>query len=445
MDNCMNIAMVFLFIIIIFLVINQKNMSRNKEKFTLSSDDLTLVRTEINRIYDMDVEAIRNLGAISKSLLTGTNTFTPSTSGTPGDLNIPADNTILQGGLSLLNTTWEATKQDNTSHIVSDTTSYKSLMIVGNNSSGTKKISLWDDVSINNNLSVGGLFSSNHIDETGGRVNITGGITLPEWNTLRWDGRGIIESPTGPVVFSCKEGVSIYNSPDGSSIGDLNVERDIIVGRNLHVKSDLTVDGMLLSNYIHGNGYPVTVMGGITLPERNKLKFEGWGIIESTDTLAFACKNGLNIYNAPDGSSVGDLTIDRDTTVGRNLKVRNNLSIDNNLTIGNDLEIKGKVNGNLLVNNIHGNGSPIRITGGIIIPQRNILKFEGWSIIECSDKLIFTSKSGISIDHTSDGSSVGDLEVGRNLRVSGIITGPTILELRAMIDELNARLVRKGI
>ena len=60
-----------------------------------------MVRNEINRIYNMDVEAIRNLGAISKSLLTGTNTFTSSTTGTPGTLTIPADNTIFQGNLTI--------------------------------------------------------------------------------------------------------------------------------------------------------------------------------------------------------------------------------------------------------------------------------------------------------------------------------------------------------
>ena len=109
MDCTRDIGMIIMFIIIIYLVINQKN--KNKENFALTSDDLTVVRNEINainlttvrneinRIYDMDVEAIRNLGAISKSLLTGTNTFTASTTGTPGQLTIPADNTIMQKDL----------------------------------------------------------------------------------------------------------------------------------------------------------------------------------------------------------------------------------------------------------------------------------------------------------------------------------------------------------
>ena len=101
-DCLVNYGMICMFLIIIFLVINQQKMSKKvKENFALTPDDLTMVRNEINRIYDMDVEAIRNLGHISKSLLTGTNTFTASATGTPGTLTIPADNTILQGNLTM--------------------------------------------------------------------------------------------------------------------------------------------------------------------------------------------------------------------------------------------------------------------------------------------------------------------------------------------------------
>jgi hypothetical protein len=48
----------------------------------------------------MDVEAIRNLGSISKSLLTGTN-YHSTTVGTPGQLTIPADNTVFSGNLTV--------------------------------------------------------------------------------------------------------------------------------------------------------------------------------------------------------------------------------------------------------------------------------------------------------------------------------------------------------
>jgi hypothetical protein len=88
---------------VIYLAIqnNQKSRQINKlvqENFT--SDELSGVRNEINNIYNMDVEAIRNLGAISKSLLTGTN-YHSTEVGTPGDLTIPADNTIFKGDVNL--------------------------------------------------------------------------------------------------------------------------------------------------------------------------------------------------------------------------------------------------------------------------------------------------------------------------------------------------------
>ena len=105
MDCTRDIGMIILFLIVIFLVIKIQKISKNKENFALGPDDLTVVRNEINRIYDMDVEAIRNLGAISKSLLTGTNTFTASTTGIPGTLTIPANNIITQKDLSVTGNT----------------------------------------------------------------------------------------------------------------------------------------------------------------------------------------------------------------------------------------------------------------------------------------------------------------------------------------------------
>ena len=46
-------------IVIIFMFIKIQKLSKNNIKENFSSDDLAKVRTEINKIYDMDVEAIR--------------------------------------------------------------------------------------------------------------------------------------------------------------------------------------------------------------------------------------------------------------------------------------------------------------------------------------------------------------------------------------------------
>ena len=93
-------SIIILFLIVIFLVIKIQKLSKNNIKENFSSDDLAKVRTEINKIYDMDVEAIRNLGHISKSLLTGTN-YHSTAPGTPGDLTIPANNTKFKGNVAV--------------------------------------------------------------------------------------------------------------------------------------------------------------------------------------------------------------------------------------------------------------------------------------------------------------------------------------------------------
>ncbi len=87
--NIIKIALVILTILVIYLL-----FTKSSENFADSSIDT--IRDEINKQYNMDIEAMRNLGAISKSLLTGTNYHSTSV-GTPGTLTIPADNTILSG------------------------------------------------------------------------------------------------------------------------------------------------------------------------------------------------------------------------------------------------------------------------------------------------------------------------------------------------------------
>ena len=96
-----DISSIIMFIIIIFLVIKVYTMS-NKENFvdTTPTSTLQTITNEINRIYNMDTEAIRNLGAISKSLLTGTNYHSTDVS-IPGELTIPADNTIFKGNVKV--------------------------------------------------------------------------------------------------------------------------------------------------------------------------------------------------------------------------------------------------------------------------------------------------------------------------------------------------------
>ena len=244
MDCTRDIGMIIMFIIIIFLVIKIQKMSKklDKENFALSSEDLSAVRNEINRIYDMDVEAIRNLGAISKSLLTGTNTFTASANGTPGELKIPADRTILQGAVRLENSTWEKThvghpNHASVGHIVSDNNIYKSLMIVGNNTAGgVRKVGIWDNLDVWSNLYVQGSSSIAGNSTVGGNSAVKG------------------------IAFNNSSWHTIYNSTGaGSSVGYIVSDNDVykklmIFGNNtaggvrkVGIWDDLEVNGTITS------------------------------------------------------------------------------------------------------------------------------------------------------------------------------------------------------
>ena len=108
--NIEKIGLIISFICIIFLFIDRK---KNIEKFdghvNAEQSDVSLdekinnavnnalanrntedVKKIVNDQYNMDIEAIRNLGTISKSLLTGTN-YHNATPGEPGKLTIPAN------------------------------------------------------------------------------------------------------------------------------------------------------------------------------------------------------------------------------------------------------------------------------------------------------------------------------------------------------------------
>ena len=98
---------IILIFIIIYIIINNIQKSSCYEKFTTPDVDTlaainTAVAKAVKSSYDYDVEAMRNLGAISKSLLTGTNYHNPNIiDPKQGELTIPANNTILEGTLQV--------------------------------------------------------------------------------------------------------------------------------------------------------------------------------------------------------------------------------------------------------------------------------------------------------------------------------------------------------
>ena len=90
LDTMISLVLIIFSIGLIYVTYNSRN--NNIENF--SGDQLSTIKEEINKQYNMDIEAIRNLGAISKSLLTGRNYHSTNTA-TPGTLTIPG-NTIIE-------------------------------------------------------------------------------------------------------------------------------------------------------------------------------------------------------------------------------------------------------------------------------------------------------------------------------------------------------------
>ena len=90
------ILFIIFFIIIIFLhkKINKIQNNINKEKFTLTNDDETRIRSIIKDIYSTDLDAIRSLAAMSKRIQDGGLTIN-------GDLNVTGAFNYLPRGVIL--------------------------------------------------------------------------------------------------------------------------------------------------------------------------------------------------------------------------------------------------------------------------------------------------------------------------------------------------------
>jgi hypothetical protein len=93
-----NTIIKILIVLLVLLIISLFFKSSN-ENFD-NNINLDNIHDEINKQYDSDIDALRNLGAISKSLLTGT-TFHNISPSTRGTLTIPSDYTVINGTLTV--------------------------------------------------------------------------------------------------------------------------------------------------------------------------------------------------------------------------------------------------------------------------------------------------------------------------------------------------------
>ena len=224
---------IIMFLLIIFMFIKIQKLSKNNIKENFSSDDLAKVRTEINKIYDMDVEAIRNLGHISKSLLTGTN-YHSTAPGTPGDLTIPADNTKFKGKVSVdggINMApYQTLSSDGRMHISGNEILY--LL----NKEGVHISNAWEG---NGNLTVDGtinMANGGTLQSSAGRMHIAGLEKLYLLN---------------------RQGVHISNEWDGN--GNLTVDGDIKIGNITINANGITIGRTTIDkdgNIIYGSIKP---------------------------------------------------------------------------------------------------------------------------------------------------------------------------------------------
>jgi len=103
-----DMIIIILILIIIYLIFRHPKSNENFESSTVTPEMTNLINTtiqsQIQQIYDLDVEAMRNLGAISKTILTGANYSTDGTALTPGTLTIPA-NIVVLGSVTYNDTT----------------------------------------------------------------------------------------------------------------------------------------------------------------------------------------------------------------------------------------------------------------------------------------------------------------------------------------------------
>ena len=224
-----------------FMKIEKLSKKNNQEDATntqVTESQLTAINNQISQIYNMDVEAIRNLGAISKSLLTGTNYHT-TTPTTPGTLTIPADNTNFKGNISTNNL------QINSGGYV-------------RNGAGT----IWP----NGDITVGSVRLQTNGAITSGSLE-TGGISasslnLPDWGSINVAGRAQVNT-RGPLIIAAKNGVTLYK--DANNSGDLVVSGTASVTGNLNVKTINDCPPMQVVYFPENGGYAST-------------HFDRWGI-----------------------------------------------------------------------------------------------------------------------------------------------------------------------
>lgn len=144
-----------------------------KSSSTVASKQFMIRSTDSGSVYknilvsddagNLDVTAIddlpfniKTIGNINGNTITGTNLNGTNVNAT--NLNgttITGSGNSKLGGINFTNNNWTDSARNTTSEICNDTTNHKALMIVGNSSGGTRKVKMWDEVTVNGTFCIG--------------------------------------------------------------------------------------------------------------------------------------------------------------------------------------------------------------------------------------------------------------------------------------------------
>ena len=211
--NYQEILLVINFIILFYIIYKINCLENDKiETFDATTD--AAIRQAVNQVYTVDVDAIRSLSKFAIALTQGGMTV-------PGDLTIAGsikDNRIDFGYN-------DTSREANAGKIEYGTFDPTALCIVGKGVPNTRrKVKIWDDVIVENDLNVGGNTTVNGI------LKVT---------TIQPDGNVHLSSSNGDVYLLAK-GNNVVSKAWGGS-GDLYVEGGLKVNHNISTDKDIIV------------------------------------------------------------------------------------------------------------------------------------------------------------------------------------------------------------
>lgn len=174
------VGLLFCIIVVVIVFVSGffSTVEKTETKSTPASKQFMIRSTDSGSVYknilvsddagNLDVTAIddlpfniKTIGNINGNTITGTNingTNVNSTNVNATNLNgttITGSGNSKLGGINFTNNNWTDSARNTTSEICNDTNNHKCLMIVGNSSGGTRKVKMWDEVTVNGTFCIG--------------------------------------------------------------------------------------------------------------------------------------------------------------------------------------------------------------------------------------------------------------------------------------------------